>query len=50
MPVALIIQAALTLFTPMASALTSDSKQPMLIESDDMIYDEGKGKPSTPEM
>ncbi|MEY2697144.1 MAG: hypothetical protein RL333_1282 [Pseudomonadota bacterium] len=44
MPVALIIQAALTLFTPMASALTSDSKQPMLIESDDMIYDEGKGE------
>ena len=44
MPVALFMQAALTLFTPVASALTSDSKQPMLIESDDMIYDEGKGE------
>ena len=44
MPVAFLLQAALTLFTPVASALTSDSKQPMLIESDDMIYDEVKGE------
>lgn len=42
--VALLIQAALMLFTAPVMALTSDSKQPMLIESDDMIYDEGKGE------
>lgn len=42
--VTLFFQAVLILFTPPASALTSDSKQPMLIESDDMIYDEGKGE------
>jgi lipopolysaccharide export system protein LptA len=42
--VALFIQAVLVFFTPSATALTSDSKQPMLIESDDMIYDEGKGE------
>ncbi|HAZ41836.1 MAG TPA: lipopolysaccharide transport periplasmic protein LptA [Methylococcaceae bacterium] len=42
--VALLIQAFLTWASPSAMALTSDSKQPMLIESDDMIYDEGKGE------
>ena len=42
--VPLLIQAALMLFTAPVMALTSDSKQPMLIESDDMIYDEGKGE------
>lgn len=32
-------------FLPSPSmALSSDSKQPMLVESDDMIYDEGKGE------
>ena len=37
-------QAVLVAITSPAMALTSDSKQPMLIESDDMIYDEGKGE------
>lgn len=40
----ILIPAMLTLFMPPVMALTSDSKQPMLIESDDMIYDEGKGE------
>jgi len=41
---ALLIEGTLTFFAPSVTALTSDSKQPMLIESDDMIYDEGKGE------
>ena len=34
----------LVMVSPQVMALTSDSKEPMLIESDDMIFDEAKGE------
>jgi lipopolysaccharide export system protein LptA len=41
---ALLYSALLFSFSPYVSALTSDSEQPMLVESDEMVYDETKGE------
>lgn len=41
---ALLALALLAGFAPVAHALTSDSKQPMYVESDSVVYDENKGE------
>jgi len=44
LPVVFLVLACLAALPRAAQALSSDSKQPMYVESDSVVYDEGKGE------